>query len=163
MPESDHAGSPGRGEGDVAELATTRGWTVAVAESLTGGLLSARLAQLPQASDWFVGAVVAYASAVKHEVLGVPDVPVVSAAAARALADGVATLLGADVAVALTGVGGPGSQDGVPAGTVWMAVRHPGGTDARQFCFGGDPTAVVRQSCDAAMRWLAETLRRPST
>jgi nicotinamide-nucleotide amidase len=131
---------------------------VAVAESLTGGSLSSCLARLPDAAEWFRGGVVAYSSAVKRDVLGVPDVPVVSEPAALALADGVARLLGADVAIAVTGVGGPEPQDGVEVGTVWMAVHDAEGTIARCMRFDGDPEAVVRKTCGAAIEWLAARL-----
>src|SRR3954467_4500172 len=137
------------------------GCTVAVAESLTGGSLAARLAVLSDASEWFRGGVVAYAEEVKHEVLGVPQVPVVSETAVRAMAEGVAALLGANLALAVTGVGGPGAQDGVPAGTVWVPLRdtrHDAGASAcaRRLAFEGEPAAIVRQTCDAAFEWLRD-------
>src|SRR5688572_4998019 len=96
------------------------GSTVAVAESLTGGMLSSRLARREGASDWFRGGVVAYSRLTKERLLGIGDVPVVSEAAARAMAENVARLLSADLAVAVTGVGGPDPEDGVPPGTVWI-------------------------------------------
>ena len=139
----------------LAAAARSAGRSIAVAESLTGGALSSRLAQLPDASEWYAGSIVAYSSSVKHDVLGVPDVPVVSEPAAKALADGVARLLDADLTIAVTGVGGPEPQDGVQPGTVWMAVHDCGRTRARSFSFAGDPTAVVDQTCDAAIDWLA--------
>jgi len=142
----------------LARAVAASGRSLAVAESLTGGSLSARLAALPDASDWYRGSVVAYAPAVKHEVLGVPPVPVVSEPAAVALAEGVAELLGADITVAVTGVGGPGPQDGVPAGTVWMAVHDERGTPTHCFHFEGEPPEIVRQTCDAAVDWLTDRL-----
>ena len=152
MTVRDHSGDR------LAHSALRAGRTIAVAESLTGGALSSRLCRLPDASEWYAGSVVAYAASVKHDVLGVPDVPVVSEPAAAALADGVARLLAADLTVAVTGVGGPGPQDGVPPGTVWMAVHDAGRTSARCFSFDGDPAAVVAQTCDAAIDWLADAL-----
>src|SRR4051794_20044695 len=106
----------------VASAAKRAGLRIAVAESLTGGLLASRLSAATDASDWFRGGVVAYDRAVKHELLGVPEGPVVSEAAARAMAEGVATMLRADVAIALTGVGGPEPQDDQPPGTVWFGL-----------------------------------------
>src|SRR5690348_6509819 len=132
----------------VARAARELPRSIAIAESLTGGALSARLARLEDASDWYRGAVVTYAADVKHSVLGAPPGEVVSEVAARALADGVATLLDADVAVAVTGVGGPDPQDGEPPGTVWMALHTPTGTTARRCTFRGAPSAVVEQTCD---------------
>ena len=146
----------------IARAARELPRTIAIAESLTGGALSSRLARLEDASDWYRGAVVTYASDVKHSVLGAPPGEVVSEVAARALADGVATLLDADVAVAVTGVGGPDPQDGESPGTVWMALHTPAGTTARCCTFGGGPEAVVEQTCDAAVSWLADHLDEQS-
>ena len=106
----------------VASLLVARGLTLAVAESLTGGLVAARLVNVPGASAWFRGGVVAYASDVKHSLLDVPEGPVVSETAAAAMASGVRSVLGADVGLGVTGVAGPDSQDGEPPGTVFMAI-----------------------------------------
>ena len=91
----------------IAEAAQRLGVTVGVAESLTGGLLTARLAEAPEASTWLRGGVVAYRAEVKYDVLGVDPGPVVTAWAARQMARGVARLLGADVGISVTGVGDP--------------------------------------------------------
>jgi nicotinamide-nucleotide amidase len=102
-----------------------RGWTLAVAESLTGGLIGARVVNVPGASRTFRGSVVSYATDVKHDVLGVRAEQVVSAAAAEQMAEGARRLLGADVGIAATGVAGPDEQDGQPVGTVWFALALP--------------------------------------
>jgi nicotinamide-nucleotide amidase len=99
-----------------------RGLTLAVAESLTGGLMASRLVNIVGASKWFRGGVVSYASQVKFDLLGVPEGPVVSASAAEAMASGVRTLLGSDVGLSVTGVAGPEEQDGQPAGTVFVGI-----------------------------------------
>jgi nicotinamide-nucleotide amidase len=140
----------------LAAAAQRAGVHIAVAESLTGGELSARLARAPGSSDWFLGGVVAYSRDVKHDVLGVPPGPVVSEGAARAMADGVVRVLGADVGVAVTGAAGPDGQDGQPPGTVWMAVHDRGTTLARLEHFRGDPDDVVGATCDTAVEWLLE-------
>ncbi|MFM7062321.1 MAG: competence/damage-inducible protein A [Actinomycetes bacterium] len=106
----------------VLDLLRRRGLTLAVAESLTGGMVGSRLCDVPGASDVFVGGVVSYASRVKFDLLGVDEGPVVSAGAARQMAVGVRTALGADVSLALTGVAGPDPQDGREPGTVCVAV-----------------------------------------
>jgi nicotinamide-nucleotide amidase len=129
---------------------------VAVAESLTGDELSARLACAPGASAWFRGGVVAYASEVKHEVLDVPPGPVVSEAAAAAMAGGACRLLGAQVAIAVTGVGGPDPQDGEPPGTVWMALTHDDIVVTRLEKFDGSPAEIVDATCSRALEWLVE-------
>jgi nicotinamide-nucleotide amidase len=110
----------------VAKVLVRRGLSLAVAESLTGGLVGSRLVNVVGASDWFRGGVVAYASEVKFSVLGVPEGPVVSVVAAAAMAEGVRRVLGADVGLGLTGVAGPDEQDGRPPGTVVVGVAMPG-------------------------------------
>jgi nicotinamide-nucleotide amidase len=144
----------------VADLARARELTVAVAESLTGGMVSTPLAAAEAASEWFRGSLVAYSSKVKHEVLDVPAGPVVSAAAASAMARGVRRLLRADVAVAVTGAGGPEGQDGQEPGTVFLAVDD--GADQRVQRLdldGDDPAAVCEAAAEAALKLLAEQLR----
>ncbi len=106
----------------VLALLEARGLTLAVAESLTGGMIGTRLTAVPGASRVFRGAVVAYASDVKRDLLGVPDGPVVTAAAAEAMAVGVRRALGADVGLATTGVAGPDEQEGVRPGTVHLGI-----------------------------------------
>ena len=93
-----------------------RGLTFGVAESLTGGLIASRLVNVPGASAWFRGGVVAYDSQVKFDVLGVPAGPVVTEAAAAAMAEGAARVTGADVGLGITGVAGPDDQEGVAPG-----------------------------------------------
>jgi nicotinamide-nucleotide amidase len=128
---------------------------VAVAESLTGGMLSSTLAAADQSSTWFRGAVIAYASEVKHEVLAVPAGPVVSATAAEAMAGRVAELLRADVAIALTGVGGPDPQDDQPPGTVWFGIHRDGVQRSRlKLVDGGDPAAICARACTEALQLL---------
>ena len=132
---------------------------MAVAESLTGGLLSSRLARLPQASTWFRGGVVAYMATVKHGVLGVRAGPVVSREAAIDMAGGAARLLDADIAVAVTGVGGPDPQEGRPPGTVWIAVVAGDREVAELHHLDGDPTEVCDRTCDAAVALLAQVIQ----
>jgi nicotinamide-nucleotide amidase len=106
----------------VAKLLLARGLTLSVAESLTGGLVAARLVNVVGASTWFRGGVVAYASDVKHTLLDVPPGPVVSEPAAAAMAAGVRAALGADIGLGVTGVAGPDPQDGEAPGTVFLAI-----------------------------------------
>ena len=140
----------------VLESLARRGETVATAESLTGGLLSARLTDVPGASRSFVGGVVSYATRVKVSALGVPaDVVerhgVISEECAVAMARGVRDRLEATWGVATTGVAGPDAQEGRPVGTEWVAVAGPDRVEARELALGGDRTAVRRASCDAAL------------
>jgi nicotinamide-nucleotide amidase len=127
---------------------------VAVAESLTGGELSARFASAPGASDWFRGGIVAYASGVKHQLRDVPPGPVVSEPAAAAMAAGACRLLGADVAIAVTGVGGPDEQDGQPPGTVWMALSHDGVSETKLERYSGSPEEIIDATCTTALEWV---------
>jgi len=129
-------------ESTVLDLLRARGLSLAVAESVTGGLIGARLTAVPGASDVFRGAVVSYASAVKFDVLGVPEGPVVSTDAARAMALGVRERLGADVGLATTGVAGPAEQEGHPPGTVFLGLAHGDQAEALRVRLPGDRRRV---------------------
>ena len=142
----------------VAELAASRGLRVAVAESLTAGRISSFLGRGEAASEWYRGAVVAYDEEVKFEVLGVTRGPVVTAACAREMADGVRTLLGADVALGITGVGGPGPQEDCPPGTVHLAVSTEEGTRTVHVRLDGDPSEVVAAATSLALDEIASEL-----
>lgn len=140
----------------LAAVAARSGLTVACAESLTSGTIAARLGAGPDAADWFRGGVVAYSSEVKHSLLDVPEGPVVCADAARAMAASAAGLLGADVAVAVTGVGGPAEQDGCPVGTVWFGTSWCGRISVEEQHFDGDPASVVEAAAVRALELLTE-------
>src|SRR5579875_1171717 len=127
----------------VGELLASARWRLALAESLTGGLVAARLTSVPGASEGFAGGIVSYGSDVKHALLGVGEVPVVSEVAAREMAAGAARLLGADAGLALTGVAGPEAQEGQPVGTVFVGVALPGqGASATQLNLSGNRQLV---------------------
>lgn len=116
-------------EAVVLDLLRERGLSLGVAESLTGGLIGARLTSVPGASAVFRGSLVTYASAVKHRLLDVPAGPVVSAETAKAMALAACRLLEADVGLAATGVAGPTEQDGQPVGTVFLAIALHGNVE----------------------------------
>lgn len=118
-------------ESVVLDLLRARGWTLSLAESVTGGLVSGRLTGVAGASEVFRGTVVSYASEVKFDVLGVEEGPVVTEEAAIAMAEGARKVLGADVGLALTGVAGPSEQDGMRPGTLFAAVALPDGEPDR--------------------------------
>ena len=109
-------------ESVVLDILREQGLTLAVAESLTGGMIGSRLCDVPGASDVFRGGVISYASDVKFDLLGVPEGPVVTEEAARAMAVGARRVIGADVGIAATGVAGPDEQEGRPPGTVCLAI-----------------------------------------
>jgi nicotinamide-nucleotide amidase len=138
----------------LAAIAGSGELSVAVAESLTGGQLSAALSAGPEASRWFRGGVVAYHPDVKFCLLEVPPGPVVTRSCAEQMARAAAQLTGARVAVALTGVGGPDPEEGQPPGTVWLAVCVDGGARAEQHHFDGEPAEVL----DAAVTRSVEVL-----
>jgi nicotinamide-nucleotide amidase len=142
----------------IAEVVREKGWQVAVAESLTSGNIACRLGAAPEASSWFSGGVVAYASEVKFKVLDVDPGPVVTARCAAQMARGVARLLGADFAVAVTGVGGPEPYEGQPAGTVFLAVSSGSDEEVAHHRFDGEPPQVVELATVAALQRLLTAL-----
>ena len=117
-------------ESVVLQMLRDRGLTLGLAESVTGGLVSGRLTNIAGASDVLRGAVVSYASEVKFDVLGVTNGPVVSPEAAVEMAVGAQRVLGADVALSLTGVAGPAEQEGQRPGTLCIGVALPNGVTA---------------------------------
>lgn len=144
----------------IADLASSAGMTIAVAESLTSGAIASALGASPQAGDWFAGGVVAYSEHVKFDVLGVTPGPVITAACAEQMAAGVGRLLSADVVAAVTGAGGPGPQEGQDAGTVYLAHGRPDAVQVHELHFDGDPEAVVKATVDAALAALADDLEK---
>lgn len=151
----------------VLDTLAARGETLATAESLTGGLLAARLTDVPGASRSFVGGVVSYATRVKVAVLGVPDAlvaqhGVVSEECALAMAHCVRDRLGANWGLATTGVAGPDPQEGRAVGTVWVAVAGPAGATARLLDLAGDRAAVRQATCVAVLELLSRELEGDS-
>ena len=147
--------------GDMAEavLDSLResGETLAVAESCTAGMISARLTRQAGASDVFLGGVVSYANEVKEALLGVPrpvmvEFGAVSEPVARHMAEGARITLGASIGVGITGVAGPGGgTEEKPVGTVWLAVAGPRGIVSETACFSGDRHAVRERTTQAAL------------
>ena len=143
-----------------------RGGPSGLAESLTGGLASSRLVNVPGASRWFQGSVVSYASAVKFAVLGVPEGPVVSEEAARAMAEGARKVLDSDVGLSITGVAGPDPRTATP-GTVFVGLARAGRpTESFGFNVPGDRDRVRQYATIAALDLLptgSEVRRRDSS
>jgi nicotinamide-nucleotide amidase len=140
----------------VAERLATRGLRIAVAESCTGGLVGARLTDVPGSSTWFVGGIVAYANAVKTGQLGVASSIIdahgaVSEPVAEAMAAGVRARLGSDLGVAVTGIAGPdGGTAAKPVGTVVIAMAGPA-PSVKTFRFVGDREMIRQQATLAAI------------
>ena len=147
-------------EDAIARRLLARGATLAVAESVTGGLIASRLVNVAGASLWFRGGVVSYASDVKFDLLGVPHGPVVSVEAAEAMARGVQRVLGSDIALSVTGVAGPEEQDGQPAGTVFVGVAIGEHVEHESLRLPGDRPRVRSYSAISALDVLRRALDR---
>lgn len=145
----------------VSRIARSQGLRIAVAESLTSGRIASQLGAGEGAADWFCGGVVAYTEDVKFRVLGVTPGPVVTESCAVEMAHGVRRLLQADVAVGITGVGGPGPEEGCPAGTVYIAVVGTDTPTTRHACLPGAPSDVVSEATGLALEQLVEALCAP--
>ena len=144
----------------VLDQLAAAGLSVAVAESLTGGLVAARLTGRPGASAVMRGGVVSYASDVKFDLLEVPVGPVVTEATAAAMAEGVAQRLGADVGLATTGVAGPDELEGVAPGTVCLAVWLDGTAEAFTVRLPGDRDQVRQFAVISVLDLLRRRLAR---
>ncbi len=150
---------------EAVRKALDAGQTVATAESLTAGMVSAVLADTPGASGTLQGGVVAYQNSVKESVLDVPSELLASAGSvdpdvAAAMAAGARTVLRADIGISTTGVAGPEAHDGKPVGTVYVGVATAGGTAAFQYSFSGNRAEIRGQACGAALERLLEVLSR---
>ncbi len=150
----------------VLDACRERGLTLATAESSTGGLIAARLTSVPGSSDVFVGGVVAYANEVKARELDVPAEVLerhgaVSAETASAMANGARARVRADVAVAVTGIAGPGGgSPQKPVGLVYLHAESPDGSAARELHLPGDRAAVRGRTTAAALHLVRTLLAR---
>ncbi|MFH8901691.1 CinA family protein [Streptomyces coeruleorubidus] len=161
---------------DVVRLLTVKGGTLAVAESLTGGLVAAEITSVPGASKVFRGSVTAYATELKHELLGVDTTLLAARGAvdpqvAAQMAAGVRKALGTDWAIATTGVAGPEPQDGQAVGTVFVAVDGPlradsgsaGGGKVEALRLNGDREEIRRESVRSVLALLLKELAGEQT
>ncbi|MCP3768995.1 MULTISPECIES: CinA family protein [Streptomyces] len=161
---------------EVVRLLTVRDMTLAVAESLTGGLVAAEITSVPGASRAFRGSVTAYATELKQELLGVDAALLarngaVDPQVAAEMAAGVREALGADWGIATTGVAGPDPQDGQPVGTVYVAVHGPpsafsgsaGGRKVKRLRLNGDRTEIRMESARSVLALLLEELAGEQT
>jgi nicotinamide-nucleotide amidase len=161
------AGEEARAEllaGQILELMRHRGQTLAVAESLTGGLICAVLSAVPGASAVLRGGIVAYATDLKARLLGVPQQLLdsrgpVNPSVAAAMAEGVRVRLGATFGVATTGVAGPEPQGGQPVGTVHFAVSTDGDTVVRTVALSGGRAEIRERTVVASLGLLLGRLR----
>jgi PncC family amidohydrolase len=147
-------------ENEVIEALDSNGWTIAVAESLTGGTVAARLCSCPGTDGRMLGGVVSYSTESKRHLLDV-DGPVVSGAAATQMARRVRELFGAEVGLSLTGVAGPDRQEGQPVGTVFVGWSTPGAEGCRQLSCAGAPEQIRRESAERSLGVLLEAMGPP--
>jgi PncC family amidohydrolase len=139
-----------------------RSLTVATAESCTGGLVANLITEVDGSSGYFLGGVVSYSDEAKRTLLGVPPEVLeghgaVSAQVARAMAEGAKARFAASLAVAVTGIAGPGGgTDAKPVGLTYVATADDGGVEVRRFHWTGDRTANKRESARAALELLIE-------
>lgn len=145
-------------ESVTLDLLRRRGLSLAVAESVTGGLVTGRLTSVPGASEVLRGGIVSYASDVKYDLLGVPEGPVVSESAAASMAMGVCRVLGADVGLALTGVAGPTEQDGMPVGTLCVGLADRGTVATHTFRLPGQREQMRQMSVITALDFVRRHL-----
>ena len=145
----------------LADALRAKGWRLATAESCTGGLLAAACTTLAGSSDWFERGFVTYSNAAKTEQLGVEGALIeahgaVSAEVVRAMAAGALAHSPADIAVAVTGIAGPGGAvPGKPVGTVWLALLQRGGTaSVERLQLEGDRASVRAQTVTIAVQRL---------
>ncbi len=150
----------------IGPLLVERGWRLATAESCTGGLIGSRITDIPGSSAYFAGGVMAYAYDAKVRLLGVPwrvleAHGAVSEPVVRLMAAGVKRALTADVAIAVSGVAGPGGgTPEKPVGTTWIAISTPEGTWARRFVWPHDRVGNKKATAAHALAWLLEILHR---
>ena len=149
---------------EVIERARETGVTLATAESCTGGLIASELTSIAGSSDVYLGSVVSYANEVKQGLLGVSShsletVGAVSEAVACQMAEGARNSTGADYAVSVTGIAGPGGGSvEKPVGTVWIGLAGPRGSEAHHFVFSGDRGEVRAQTVEESLRLLLAIL-----
>jgi nicotinamide-nucleotide amidase len=145
-----------------------RGWTIAIAESCTGGLVGYLLTSVAGSSAYFTGGIVAYSNAVKQHLLHVPHttletVGAVSAETAQAMAQGVRVQLHTDVGIATTGIAGPGGGTPTkPVGLVYLAVTTPTETLVRRVICDGDRRANQQRSAEIALQLVLDVLNEPT-
>jgi nicotinamide-nucleotide amidase len=145
-------------ENVLVDSLADRGWSIAVAESLTAGVVAARLCLCPGTEDRVLGGVVSYSTAAKRQVLHVSAADVVTPDAARQMADAVRELFGAHVGLGVTGVAGPERQNGHPVGTVFVGWRTPEGEGDLALSCAGSPEQIRQVAADQAIRCLNAVL-----
>ncbi len=151
-------------EEHIGILLRQRRWKLALAESCTGGLLGHRITNVPGSSDYFLGGIIAYAYEAKVRLLGVrwetlQKYGAVSRETVLEMAHGVRQRLGAEVALSISGIAGPGGgTPEKPVGTTWIGLIAPNAEQAKRFLFSGDREGNKHQAVEAALRLLLDYL-----
>lgn len=151
-------------ESRVGQALQQRGWTLALAESCTGGLVSHRITQVPGSSAYFLGGVVAYANQAKQDLLGVDSLTLaehgaVSAETAREMARGARSTFLVHVGLSVTGIAGPGGgTEDKPVGLTYIAVVTPQGERVERYQWSGDREANKQAAAEAALELLLQAL-----
>lgn len=150
----------------LGERLRALGWTLAVAESCTGGGLGQRLTRVPGSSDYFVGGVIAYSNSLKASLLGVAEAMLatdgaVSESCATEMAEGVRRVCSSDSGLSVTGIAGPGGETpGKPVGLVFIGFSVRDGTVVREYRFSGSRDEIRGDATDAALELAIEQLQR---
>ncbi|MFC2043607.1 CinA family protein [Chloroflexota bacterium] len=151
-------------EGEIAELLRSKGLTLGVVESASGGLISHLITNVPGSSDYYKGSVTAYSNEVKVKVVGVREDTInkygaVNSRIAEEMAEGGRKVLAVDICLADTGIAGPtGATLGKPLGLFYLGLSHQGGTYSQKHEFKGDRQQNKQNIAHAALDWLKEYL-----
>ena len=146
-------------------IRSLQGKTMVTAESLTGGGIGAALTSVSGSSAVYKGGIISYTNAVKNRILGVPmemldQYGAVSEPVAKAMAEGVRTLLEADISVSVTGLAGPGGDEyGNPVGTVFIGYSDAAITEVKRFLFCGDREAIRKQTAEEALKLVLKNVK----
>lgn len=152
-------------EKQLGEALRDRGWTIAFAESCTGGLVGHRMTNIPGSSDYYLGSVTAYAYNAKEHLLGVEAATLeqhgaVSETTVLEMATGIRNALGADLGISISGIAGPGGgTTEKPVGLVWIGISSSVEIKAKRFNFAGGRLEVKQQAADEALRMALEALK----
>ncbi|MBU4033027.1 MAG: CinA family protein [Candidatus Thermoplasmatota archaeon] len=148
----------------LGTLLSSKCWTVAVAESCTGGLLASTITDVPGSSLYFLGGIIAYSNSTKTEILGVPTETMVKNGSVSdrttvAMAIGAMNNFGCDFSIAISGIAGPsGGSEAKPIGTVFIAVATEDGEQVKTFTFKGTRQEIKARSVEAALGMACEAL-----
>ncbi|MBC7081571.1 MAG: CinA family protein [Thermoplasmatales archaeon] len=150
----------------IAELLKKNNLWIATAESCTAGLIAHTLTNISGSSEYYKGGIVAYSNEIKAKILGVKEETLkkygaVSEQTAREMAEGAKKVIGADIAIATTGIAGPtGGTEEKPVGLVYIALATPEGTEVKRFLFKGDRLENKQNFCNSALQMLLDYLEK---